>query len=345
MTDRPSSSEELLGQARGATDADAAGYEPESPVDDYVLPTTFDTASVAPDVDLDLDVDNLSAAEIAAALLESQGIDPDPETDLEPDPEPADSTVIDEPTDEGTRSLPTWATEPASTVPTAPATPADPAPSANTESEPAGAAPPTTPTSITGGFGGDGVSWDQPTDEWLEYEARQKAKQASRAATFPIPVPRIRTLVAFAVFGFFAFGLLYGLVDGKDPIESARVGDCFVAGDAIEIDQVAIVECTEEHDSEVFAIVNAEPVFGATYPGEDALFSWLFDECLENFSGYTGESYETSRYYFDTLIPTSDAWRFGDHEGMCTLILLDSDDNLLISTSSGRRDAAATNNA
>ena len=207
-----------------------------------------------------------------------------------------------------------------------------------------GEAPTTrTPTPNPDPMWAGGERWDEPTNEWLEYEARQKAKKQSLSGN--IPIPSIRTIVALVVAGFFLFSLVYGFVDGKEPIETATVGDCFTAGDALEIDQVAIVDCTEEHDSEVFAIVDATPVFGTSYPGEDQLFDWLFDECLEAFPGYTGESYQTSRYYFDALIPTSDAWRFGDHEGMCTLILLDDDSNLLISTSSGRRDAPDTDNA
>ena len=342
MSDRHTSpsSDDLVGAARSdATDDGPDEFVPSSPVDDYVLPTSFDPADVTSDVSADLDVDSLTAEELATALLDAQ---PEPSA-VEPDPADAAADPA-----QGSSSLPSWATEPSSEgAPSAAVqTPAERAVAGAASSDVTRSeVPDPEPASeFIPPVRSDTASWDEPSNEWLAYEAQQKAKQkTSRVGS--IPVPRIRTIVALVVASFFLFSLVYGLVDGRDPIETARVGDCFTAGDALEIDQVAIVDCSEEHDSEVYAIIDATPVFGTSYPGEDALFDWLFDECLDHFTGYTGQSYESSRYYFDTLIPTSDAWRFGDHEGMCTLILLDDDNNLLISTSSGRRDAPDTNNA
>ncbi|MGI9665715.1 MAG: septum formation family protein, partial [Acidimicrobiia bacterium] len=194
-----------------------------------------------------------------------------------------------------------------------------------------------TPSPVEGDEWIPNASWDSASTEWLEREARMAAKKERR---FDVPVPRLRTFISLGIFLVVALPVLIGIFDGKEAIQEAGVGDCFVSAGAIEIDQVAILDCSEAHDTEVFAVVDATSL-GSSYPGEDPLFDWLFDECHAQFSAYTGESYQTSRYWIDAFIPTDDAWRLGDHEGLCTLVVLDDDMDMQMTTGSGRRTANA----
>jgi hypothetical protein len=180
---------------------------------------------------------------------------------------------------------------------------------------------------------GQGDRWSTSTSEWERREAKRRAGQQRRV---DVRVPRARIVVSLAVIGFIVVGLVGAILDDSEPIADASVGDCFVAGDAIEIEQVSVVDCSQSHDSELFARVDLVSAFGTTRPGDDELFDWLFEECLERFPGYTGEAYEESRYWIDMFIPTSEAWSSGDHTGMCTLVVVDEDLEVVSSTGSGR---------
>ena len=178
--------------------------------------------------------------------------------------------------------------------------------------------------------------WSTATTEWEQREAARRAKEQRR---FDVPVPRLRSLISLALFGFVALGFIVSLVDGREPIADAAVGECFIVGDADEIDEVPVVDCTEPHDSELFARVDVSTL-GTTYPGEETMFDWLFDECVERFPDYVGESYQASRYWIDMFIPTTDAWRDGDHTGLCTLVVLDDDLDVVSVTGTGRASTA-----
>ncbi len=173
--------------------------------------------------------------------------------------------------------------------------------------------------------------WSTPSGDWTEIEAQNQAKRASRLnSTRRWPGPR--AWIAIGIGAFVLIRLFISAVDGKERIEDQTVGDCFVIGDELEVGEVDVVDCTEPHTDEVYAIVNASSL-GATFPGDEALFEWIFNECLGYFQPYTGQSYEESRYYADVLIPTPEGWREGDREGVCTIVVLD--DSLNVRTVSG----------
>lgn len=185
--------------------------------------------------------------------------------------------------------------------------------------------------------GGD--RWSEPTTQWEQYEARRAERRQSR---FDIPVPRVglRTLLSFGLALVFLFGgAVWNYFDGREPVSSIAVGDCFIVGEALEIDQVPVVDCERKHDSELFAKVDMAGM-GSAYPGDETMFDWLFERCLEQFPSYVGEPYETSEYWIDMFIPLEDAWREGDTSGLCTLILVDDDLNVRTVAGSGRNSGA-----
>ena len=184
--------------------------------------------------------------------------------------------------------------------------------------------------------------WTTATPEWEAYHAERQARRQARNR-FDVPVPNMRALIGIAVLGFFALPVLFNVFSGTEHISSLGVGDCFTAGDAYEIENVPVVDCSEEHDSELFATVDAVAL-GPSYPGEDFLFEWAFEECLVEFEGYVGEPYEDSPYYVETLIPLEDGWGEGDHIVMCTVVVVDSNLNVVVTTGS-RRGIANVDNA
>jgi hypothetical protein len=165
----------------------------------------------------------------------------------------------------------------------------------------------------------DGDRWSTPTPEW---QARAAATTASTRRS--IPLPSIRAIASLVVFGIMGVGLLIGALDGKAPVQDLAVGECFIVGDALEVDELPVVECSEEHDAELFARVTITG-FGSAYPGDDPVFDWLYDQCLDRFPSYVGEPYEESEFWIDMFIPTGEGWADGDRTGLCTAVMVDDD--------------------
>jgi len=177
-----------------------------------------------------------------------------------------------------------------------------------------------------------GDRWSRSTPEWEERVAQRPVKR-TRVALPGASV--IRAMIGLAVLGFVGLGLVGSWLDGRQAVDDLDVGACFTVGESEDIYDVPVVDCAEPHDSELFALVTVTG-FGAVHPGDDALFTWLFDKCLDRFPGYVGEPYESSDYWIDMLIPTEDGWSGGDRVGMCTAITVDDDLNLRPSTGSAR---------
>lgn len=324
---------------RGRRDDGPAGWSPEefrptSPSDTYRIeradgaslasepqdPTTAqddgDAGASAND-----DLGALSATEVAE-LLAQQTDDGSPPPSADPEP-----PVVEAPSP----SLPEWAVgDSRSSRPTSDTT----TPVAERIRELSSTSP-DTPDTRTGGpprpeFEGD--RWSTSTPEW---EARPKPEPRRR----DIPIPSLRVLVGVVFLIVMLVGLISSALDGRQAVDSIEVGDCFVAGDALEIDQVPVVGCAEPHDSELFDRVTLTG-FGAAYPGDEEMFDWLFAECVTSFPSYVGEPYDTSEYYIDMFVPTSDGWAEGDRTGLCTLVVLDDDLNIRTNSSRARGSGA-----
>lgn len=329
MTDRrkPSPSDELLGRARGeaAGNEDAGDFALSSPADDYEAAMPFESEPIA-ELDHGLDFgDDMTAEEIASVLNENDTSDVPAETAAS-GPESS--------------SLPAWATQEPDpdAIPVPAATPSSdlqrPSDLIVGEAPEELPPPPMQPDAVGDDDWSAGDRWTTPSQQWEEYEA-QRAKKRQARTGFNFPVPGVRLLITLATFLFVFGGVIWNFFDGKEPIASVAVGDCFIVGEALEIDQVPIVECERKHDSELFAKVDMA-VMGSSYPGDEAMFEWLFERCLEQFPGYVGEPYETSDYYIDMFIPLQDGWSEGDTTGLCTIVLVDENLNVRTVAGSGR---------
>jgi hypothetical protein len=99
-------------------------------------------------------------------------------------------------------------------------------------------------------------------------------------------------------------------------VQEFSVGECLDLSDAQgEVSEVPVVDCSDEHDGEVFYIHNFD---GDDYPGVQAVSEELQQACVDNFEAYIGAPYETSEVYVNVLHPTEDSWdRADDRSGIC----------------------------
>lgn len=105
---------------------------------------------------------------------------------------------------------------------------------------------------------------------------------------------------------------------GEVDAFAIKVGDCL--NDAQindEITSVPFVECSEPHDSEVFARTDTT---GDAFPGNSVLETQLADFCRGDvFTQFMGIPYADSRYNTSGYYPSDSSWQSGDRELLCTV--------------------------
>jgi len=106
---------------------------------------------------------------------------------------------------------------------------------------------------------------------------------------------------------------------GGDDVFSIVVGDCLDDAEVPdEVTSLPIVDCTDPHDSEVFARTT---VTGDTYPGADVLEEQLVTFCRgDAFTEFVGIPFADSQYGTRGYFPTAESWANGDRELLCTLV-------------------------
>lgn len=125
---------------------------------------------------------------------------------------------------------------------------------------------------------------------------------------------------ALAVLGLTAACGVFGSDErGEEtPVLEVGVGDCLLASQVgVEIGALRVVDCTEPHEQEVYAV---EPYVGADgrtpedYPGEAALTTFAEGRCLELFAEYVGVDYRDSSLFFTYLLPSPRGWQGAGQE-------------------------------
>lgn len=120
---------------------------------------------------------------------------------------------------------------------------------------------------------------------------------------------------------FLALGVAMAACGGTD-VSSLAPGDCFDDfGDVTEVASVAILDCNEPHDNEVYADI--EYLGDGSYPGDEPLFEYGTDACLERFDRFVGIAYEDSQLDVGLLYPSSETWESGDRKIQCFVYELD----------------------
>ena len=134
-------------------------------------------------------------------------------------------------------------------------------------------------------------------------------------------------MAGIAVLGLMLAGCGDGKVEkaGASTLFHLKTGDCFessagTAGRTVGIKDVTIVPCEGVHDGEVFAVVTHPAGKDAAWPGDDAVADFAAAECLQQFPGYTGSSYDDSDLEVASVRPDADSWKDkDDREVACVL--------------------------
>ncbi|MEE2035889.1 septum formation family protein [Nocardiopsis sp. CT-R113] len=141
------------------------------------------------------------------------------------------------------------------------------------------------------------------------------------------PTLRATGLSALAIGSVLALsgcGAITSLLGGGNVFEIG-VGDCFTESemDAAfaggEVSDIPLVDCAEEHDSEVYF---TEDLPEGDYPGSDSINTSTEEICYgDNFTDFVGVPYPESEIYVATLSPTEDSWnRADDREVVCYVV-------------------------
>ncbi|MCY9782430.1 septum formation family protein [Nocardiopsis sp. EMB25] len=115
------------------------------------------------------------------------------------------------------------------------------------------------------------------------------------------------------------------------------VGDCFIVDDlntafmSESVSEVPILDCSEEHDAEIFYTYDLP---AGDYPGADAIGTDAGETCSgQAFTDFVGIEYTMSDIYIDAFTPTEDGWnRLDDREVVC---YLDTQGELITGTLEG----------
>jgi hypothetical protein len=117
--------------------------------------------------------------------------------------------------------------------------------------------------------------------------------------------------------------LLVAACGGGGNVFDLEVGTCFddTDTDATEVSNVPVVDCSEPHDNEVFAVFDYTA--SDTFPGGTEMNSAAHDLCVAEFEGYVGLGYLESELNVFPITPTQGSWDDGDREIVCALYNLD----------------------
>jgi hypothetical protein len=114
-----------------------------------------------------------------------------------------------------------------------------------------------------------------------------------------------RAAILGLVLALFAVGC-----SGEGNVFSLGVGDCFTSITDTEISDVPIVDCSEPHEHEVFAVWD---VTGDSLPSQTA----MEQGCIDRFEAAIGTPFLESDIYSAPITPTDGSFEAGDREVIC----------------------------
>jgi hypothetical protein len=103
-----------------------------------------------------------------------------------------------------------------------------------------------------------------------------------------------------------------------------QLGDCIdldgLEEAVAEVTEVAIVDCVEPHDAEVYALVSLDDDPTSRHPGDEHVLAAADRVCLDAFEGYVGARYVDTRLEIVHLRPTVASWARGDRRVICAVV-------------------------
>ena len=150
-------------------------------------------------------------------------------------------------------------------------------------------------------------------------------------------------IVVVLVIGGFA---LFSFLDGSKTVDEIAVGDCLNTPEQDIFFEIDPIDCSEEHDLEVFALVDLStlgPEFSmsAPYPGDDVVIEAALAFCEgAAFEDYVGVPYLESAIYADAFTPTLEGWEeVDDRIANCVLFEVNASQTEIVKSTFSLRNA------
>lgn len=96
-------------------------------------------------------------------------------------------------------------------------------------------------------------------------------------------------------------------------------GDCFNSAVEATVEEVAVTDCDNGHEYEIYFAVDYDAGPFESYPGAEAVTNFVNEQCTAQFESFVGMTYDDSELYIYYLAPTEDSWGGGDREVLCAL--------------------------
>lgn len=125
---------------------------------------------------------------------------------------------------------------------------------------------------------------------------------------------------ALAVVG--AVGVSASLAACGSQVATAEVGDCVNMSDFEgEVTEIPTVDCSEEHDAQVFFLAE---MTDDEFPGQEGVQAAAEEQCLPAFEDFVGTGYQESSLDINFIGPSEDTWdQADDREVICVLYTMD----------------------
>lgn len=138
---------------------------------------------------------------------------------------------------------------------------------------------------------------------------------------------------------------LFSFFDSSKTVDEISVGDCLDTPEEDVFYEIDPIDCSEEHDLEVYALVDMSTVSSefssvAAYPGDDYVYEAAFNACWDEFEAYVGMPYEDSVLYIDAFTPTLEGWNEVDDRIVnCVVFEVNADQSDIVKSTTSLRNA------
>jgi hypothetical protein len=110
---------------------------------------------------------------------------------------------------------------------------------------------------------------------------------------------------------------------GGLDVYDLREGDCFDEPAGTEVVEVTAVPCDQQHDAEVYLLLDLPFHAGAPFPSEDELLEAVEERCIPAFRAFLDRGYAFSKLDYMFYSPSEPGWADGDRSALCAIVTMD----------------------
>lgn len=157
----------------------------------------------------------------------------------------------------------------------------------------------------------------------------ERARHLDEEKAKPRVAPRLVIRAVIYTFLLIAVGVAVVTLRGRaeegvdvpvfDALGTADVGSCIDLDESGAGPQVAVVDCADPHDAELFAVVELPDDETSPHPGAEQLSAIGDERCEAAFEPYVGAPHESSSLEVLYLAPTPATWSLGDRTILCLI--------------------------